>query len=51
MADGVSHIDEAACMGCGVCISKCPSGAIALRLAPEKGMPFELAELMKQAVS
>jgi heterodisulfide reductase subunit A-like polyferredoxin len=48
--DGISVVDKAACMGCGVCISKCPEGALALRREESKGVPLELALLMKQAV-
>jgi ferredoxin len=36
-------------MGCGVCVSKCEQGALSLQLAPEKGAPFELSQLMEQA--
>ena len=47
--DGKSVVDEAKCMGCGVCLSKCEQEAISLKLAPEKGAPFELEVLMEAA--
>ncbi len=34
------------CMGCGVCVSKCPSEAISLRLEPAKGIPLEISQLI-----
>lgn len=49
LADDLSQVDEAHCLGCGVCISKCEFDALSLRLAPEKGIPFELEALMQQA--
>ena len=51
LVEGKSYIDESKCMGCGVCISKCDQQALSLRLAPEKGVPFELAELIEKAAS
>ncbi len=50
-ADGTARVDEEKCMGCGVCISKCNQAAFSLRLAPEKGVPFELEKLMTQTDS
>ena len=50
LAEGTSHVDEGQCMGCGVCVSKCEHAALSLRLAPEKGIPFELDALMRSAV-
>jgi ferredoxin len=38
-------------MGCGVCVSKCEQQALSLQLAPEKGAPFELSQLMEQAAA
>jgi ferredoxin len=36
-------------MGYGVCVSKCPEGALSLRREASKGVPLELSLLMKQA--
>ena len=36
-----SHINQARCIGCGVCVSKCPSEAISLRDKEEKIVPPE----------
>jgi ferredoxin len=49
LMDGKSHIDESKCMGCGICTSKCEHTALTLRLAPEKGAPFELQALIEKA--
>lgn len=51
LIDGVLQVNEAECMGCGVCVSKCEQGALSLQLAPEKGAPFELSQLMEKAVA
>jgi ferredoxin len=40
-------IDPDLCMGCGVCLSKCPMGAISLRLEPAKGVPLEIFDLIE----
>jgi Pyruvate/2-oxoacid:ferredoxin oxidoreductase delta subunit len=48
-ADGVTAIiDEAKCMGCGVCEAACPIDAIHLRREPSKGDPLDLAVLKAQ---
>ena len=49
IVDGKSQVDEEKCMGCGICVSKCEQQALSLHLAPEKGVPFELAELIEKA--
>lgn len=49
ITDGVSVIDEAICMGCGVCVSHCPQGAITLELAPSKGVPLQVEDILVQA--
>jgi Pyruvate/2-oxoacid:ferredoxin oxidoreductase delta subunit len=38
-------IDQAKCMGCGVCEDKCPIHAISLRREPAKGEPLDVDEL------
>jgi len=38
-------INEAKCMGCGVCVDVCPVDAISLRREPSKGDPLDLDEL------
>ncbi len=35
-------VNTDACMGCGVCVPNCPTNALALSLAPEKGLPLEI---------
>ncbi len=40
------QVDQGACMGCGVCVSKCSQGALSLSLAPSRGIPLEITELM-----
>jgi Pyruvate/2-oxoacid:ferredoxin oxidoreductase delta subunit len=44
--DGFAQVDTGKCMGCGVCVSKCDQEAIALKLAPSKGVPMEISDLM-----
>jgi Pyruvate/2-oxoacid:ferredoxin oxidoreductase delta subunit len=44
--DGVNHVDTTKCMGCGICTSHCQYGAIELVLAPEKGLPFEMENIL-----
>jgi ferredoxin len=33
-------------MGCGICVTRCDQGALTLRLAPERGIPLDLAMLL-----
>ncbi len=40
------ELDTAKCMGCGICVSHCPSEAISLLLAPERGIPLDIGELV-----
>lgn len=40
-------IDPGACMGCGICTSKCPMNAITLHLEPAKGIPLEISTLIE----
>ena len=44
---GILSINEAKCMGCGVCVSHCPEDAISLVLAPEKGIPLDIDDLIE----
>jgi len=39
---GIAQVDDAGCMGCGVCVPQCPQGALALELAPSRGLPLEI---------
>ena len=34
-ADSIAHIDLNRCIGCGVCVSNCPTDALSLQLKPE----------------
>ena len=45
-AEILAKIDDELCMGCGVCVAKCPQHALALELAPEKGEPLILHDLL-----
>jgi heterodisulfide reductase subunit A-like polyferredoxin len=47
MNNGLNWVDEELCMGCGICVGKCAEGAISLRLEPEKGIPLQITELVK----
>lgn len=38
-------IDLSKCMGCGVCVSVCPTSALSLRREPSKGEPLDLDAL------
>jgi len=49
LVDGYALVDRAACMGCGVCVDECSQEAAQLELAPDRGVPFEIARLMEQA--
>ena len=51
MADGRAFIDAEACMGCGVCVDKCEQGALTLDLDADKGVPLEINDLMRAALS
>jgi ferredoxin len=40
-------VDLEKCMGCGVCVSRCTNDALSLSLAPEKGEPLNIIELIE----
>ncbi|MCC6147952.1 MAG: 4Fe-4S binding protein [Anaerolineaceae bacterium] len=42
MSDDTIFINEESCMGCGICVSHCPQGALELTLAPNKGEPLAI---------
>jgi ferredoxin len=42
-------VDTTACMGCGVCVSKCPEGALSLVRDPTRGEPLEIRALIASA--
>jgi Fe-S-cluster-containing hydrogenase component 2 len=46
LPDGLATVDREACLGCGVCVSQCQQGALSLLLAPDRGTPLELQQLM-----
>ena len=48
MGPVVIEVDPSVCMGCGVCVTRCDQGALNLRLAPERGVPLDLAALLPQ---
>lgn len=45
--NGSIMVDEQLCMGCGVCVNKCPEEAISLRLETTKGTPLDILELIQ----
>jgi ferredoxin len=47
VGDAQVEIDRVLCMGCGVCVSTCPEGALSLQEDPDKGMPLVISELLK----
>ena len=49
--DQVAQVNRDRCIGCGLCVTTCPSEAIALRLKPEEkriNVPESGRELMEQ---
>ena len=46
--DNGVEINQALCMGCGVCVSTCDQGALSLVRDPSKSEPLIIAELMRQ---
>jgi len=41
------QVDQEKCMGCGVCLSRCVNDALSLHLAPEKGEPLNIIDLIQ----
>jgi ferredoxin len=48
---GRAVIDEDKCMGCGVCESLCPAGALKLHKEPSKGEPLDIEALKRELSS
>ncbi len=49
--EGFAAVDREVCMGCGVCVSVCETDALSLQLAPEKGAPLDIGQLMAEEAS
>lgn len=49
MVDGRPEPRPEACMGCGICVSRCTSGALRLVPAPERGIPLDLEAILAHA--
>jgi ferredoxin len=47
--NGYAVVDVDACMGCGVCVSKCPQDAFSLSRDPARGEPLVIRELIARA--
>jgi NAD-dependent dihydropyrimidine dehydrogenase PreA subunit len=47
LGDMFMQVDLEKCMGCGVCVSRCTNDALSLSLAPEKGEPLNIIELIE----
>jgi len=47
--DGICYVNEDKCMGCGVCVSKCPQEAISLRRESARGQPLEIFNLLERS--
>jgi Fe-S-cluster-containing hydrogenase component 2 len=50
LVDDVSTVDLDRCIGCGVCVSKCPSGAITLKNKMKKSIPPKDHDSMYQKI-
>ena len=49
--EGTAIVDEAICMGCGVCVSRCEQQALSLVRDPSRGEPLEIHELIASAAN
>jgi ferredoxin len=47
----MAEVDRERCMGCGVCVSTCPQGALELVRAADKCPPLEIQTLMQGAMA
>ena len=47
--DGIVVVDFEACMGCGVCVSRCAQEALTLVREPSKGEPLEIEAILAGA--
>jgi Pyruvate/2-oxoacid:ferredoxin oxidoreductase delta subunit len=47
LGDVFMQVDQEKCMGCGVCVSQCVNEALSLSLAPEKGEPLNIIDLLQ----
>ncbi|PIP40550.1 MAG: hypothetical protein COX19_05465 [Desulfobacterales bacterium CG23_combo_of_CG06-09_8_20_14_all_51_8] len=47
--DGEKQLEQSIdlCMGCGVCVDCCPSGAISLKVDPDKGEIFDVDAILQ----
>jgi Fe-S-cluster-containing hydrogenase component 2 len=39
MADALAVLDTDRCIGCGLCVTTCPSGALSLQRKPQERQP------------
>jgi Pyruvate/2-oxoacid:ferredoxin oxidoreductase delta subunit len=45
--NGAAYVAQEACMGCGICVSKCAQEAITLRYDPGRGVPLDVRALLQ----
>ncbi|CAD7846649.1 MAG: hypothetical protein [Olavius algarvensis Delta 4 endosymbiont] len=48
--DGYSAVDKDRCIGCGVCVSKCPTNSIELKQKESKYVPPKDSEAMYKKI-
>jgi ferredoxin len=51
LEDGCAMVERATCMGCGVCVSVCETGALGLTLAPDRGTPLDICQLIADSAA
>jgi ferredoxin len=49
MDEGYAVVSRESCMGCGVCVDQCVQAALALELAPDRGLPLKIEDLLQMA--